>query len=152
MTYEEFEDKLKCLDECLALEMKGDDDFYVLGGDDEIMARVTGFCRVITDYDGFIGYSKQLELYDLLSEVARTPIINRVKEKRNYYRQAWETDGGNTVGYLAYHIDYGDTSYQFNFGREKHKMKFTKKEYEELAKSKGIPDGFHVPEENAVAK
>lgn len=83
-------------------------------------------------------------LYGLAVELAATPLEEREEPKKYYYRIPYVAFSD---GYLNYDSDDHIVFYHDKTPSQTYQTRFTRKEYEEIAKKHDIPANLHIEEE-----
>lgn len=147
MKYTEFEAKVKGADASLTVEHAG----RLLYVRDDL-GRVLLHIRKRVSYYVDFGYSDwerasevlKGKIFYLAYELAATPLEEREEPKKYYYKIPHEDYG---TGYMNYDLSDFGVFYSNKNGDKYVQTRFTKAEYAAIAKEKGIPDGYHIPEE-----
>ena len=146
MKYTEFEAKVKGADASLTVEHAGrllyvrDD----LGG---VLLHIRKRAVYYVDF-GYADWDRSSEtlkekIFNLVTELAATPLEEREEPKKYYYKIPHEDYG---TGYMNYDLSDFGVFYSNKNGDKYVQTRFTKAEYAAIAKEKGIPDGYHIPE------
>lgn len=147
INYTEFEAKIKEIDVPLTVEhtpqsltVKNDSGAWLFH------IRKSYNYSIDTTYPTWVRTSDTLKgmLYGLAVELAATPLEEREEPKKYYYKIPHEDYG---TGYMNYDLSDFGVFYSNKNGDKYVQTRFTKAEYAAIAKEKGIPDGYHIPEE-----
>lgn len=83
-------------------------------------------------------------LAQLAYELAATPLEEREEPKKYYYRLPYVKED---LSYLNYNSIAKVVFYDNELYHGEYQTQFTESEYAEIAKEKGIPDGYHILKE-----
>lgn len=139
MKYSEAERQIKKLSNRYSVEINGKD-FYVVYDGKLRVAYVDGINKygLHADCEVFLSMPANDELFVILAHLAKTPLDERVEEKK-YFIHVFE----GSVGYLNVNIPMSKTSLDNSIEMPGIETKFTLKEIERLKQREDVPLDWH---------
>lgn len=139
MKYSEAERQIKKLSNRYSVEINGKD-FYVVYDGKLRVAYVDGINKygLHVDCEVFLNMPANDELFVILAHLAKTPLDERVEEKK-YFIHVFE----GSVGYLNVNIPMSKTSLDNSIEMPGIETKFTLKEIERLKQREDVPLDWH---------
>lgn len=139
MKYSEAERQIKKLSNRYSVEINGKD-FYVVYDGKLRVAYVDGINKygLHADCEVFLNMPANDELFVILAHLAKTPLDERVEEKK-YFIHVFE----GSVGYLNVNIPMSKTSLDNSIEMPGIETKFTLKEIERLKQREDVPLDWH---------